>query len=286
MSAKSELINKLKSNKKTRQSYVRAKLNVNLPSQIRALRLKREMKQGDLAQEAEMMQPRISAMERPGATKFNIETLIRLAAAFKVGLMVKFVPFSEMLKWENEFNQDTFNVVKIDEDVEFQKEEQGRETATLKIEPDAGKTATLANFWNDIREKRLSEVLAPLDAVGDQFATTPLCLSLSEALAPLSGQESIIPKTAIGEGAGLSAAISTATGAGRSEDDMWSFWFYTPDGKRVEVTPRDKPSRRDTWLKKLKHRSKHQRKHRSSYAIRSSAPSMPIISNSSGASLT
>ena len=124
MSAKSELINKLKHNKKTRESYVRAKINVNLPSQIRALRLRRKMKQEDLASEAEMLQPRISAMERPGATKFNIETLIRLAAAFKVGVVVKFVSFSEMLRWENEFSQDTFDVTNIEEDIEFQSEQQ------------------------------------------------------------------------------------------------------------------------------------------------------------------
>ncbi len=124
MSAKSELISKLKHNKKTRESYVRAKININLPSQIRALRLRRGMKQEDLAREAEMMQPRISAMERPGATKFNLETLIRLAAAFRVGLIVKFVPFSEMLRSENSFSQDTFDVVKIDDDIEFQREEQ------------------------------------------------------------------------------------------------------------------------------------------------------------------
>lgn len=133
MSEKSELINKLKTNKKTRQSYVRAKINVNLPSQIRALRLKQKMKQEDLAREAEMMQPRISAMERPGATKFNIETLIRLAAAFKVGLVVKFVSFSEMLRSENEFNQDIFNVVTIDDDVEFQQEEMEQPAAQAVV---------------------------------------------------------------------------------------------------------------------------------------------------------
>ena len=124
MSEKSELIAKLKTNKKTRESYVRAKINVNLPSQIRALRLRRGMKQEDLAREAEMMQPRISAMECPGATKFNLETLIRLAAALRVGLIVKFATFTEMLQWENKFSQDTFNVATIDEDIEFKDEQQ------------------------------------------------------------------------------------------------------------------------------------------------------------------
>jgi hypothetical protein len=77
------------------------------------------MTQKQLATLAEMAQPRISAMERPGATKFNIETLVRLASAFKVGLKVEFVPFHEMLAWENGFSQDRFDVTQIDNDALF-----------------------------------------------------------------------------------------------------------------------------------------------------------------------
>ena len=119
MSERSELISKLIENKETRGAYIRAKLNVNIPSQIRALRQKREMTQGTLADEADMKQSRISAMERPGETKFNLETLIRLAAVLRVGLSVKFVSFSEMVKWSNEYSQDNFDVVKIENDPAF-----------------------------------------------------------------------------------------------------------------------------------------------------------------------
>jgi hypothetical protein len=77
------------------------------------------MTQQEFAVEADMKQPRISAMEKPGAIKFNIETLVRLAAAFRVGLLVKFVPISEMVNWENEFSQDKFNVVTFDKDAEL-----------------------------------------------------------------------------------------------------------------------------------------------------------------------
>ena len=98
------------------------------------------MKQEELANEAEMLQPRISAMERPGATKFNLETLIRVAAAFKVGLIVKFAPLSEMLKWENEFGQDTFNVVNIDEDLEFQKEDEAETQLAVAANQPTGLT--------------------------------------------------------------------------------------------------------------------------------------------------
>jgi hypothetical protein len=57
--------------------------------------------------------------ETPGAANMTLETLARLAAAFKVGLVVKFVPFSDMLAWENNFSQDSFTVVKIENDQDF-----------------------------------------------------------------------------------------------------------------------------------------------------------------------
>jgi transcriptional regulator with XRE-family HTH domain len=123
MSEKSALISRLKNDKSYRAAYIRAKINVNVPSQIRALRLKSPMTQEELADAAGMKQPRISAMERPGETQFNLDTLIRLAAAFKVGLIVRFASHNEMLRWENEFSQDAFDVVPLGEDSEFQAEE-------------------------------------------------------------------------------------------------------------------------------------------------------------------
>lgn len=115
-SEKCRLIDRLK-NRKYREAYIRASINVNLPSQIRALRLALPMTQQEFALEANMKQPRISAMEKPGATKFNIETLVRLAAAFHVGLIVRFVPMSEMISWENDFSQDRFTVAPFEADI-------------------------------------------------------------------------------------------------------------------------------------------------------------------------
>jgi len=119
MRDRSALISKLLRERKSRESYIRSKLNVLLPSQIRGLRLRREMKQEELGHEAEMKQSRISAMERPGEVSFNIETLIRLAAALRVGLRVEFVPFSDMLTWENGFSQDSFSPTPIESDADF-----------------------------------------------------------------------------------------------------------------------------------------------------------------------
>ncbi len=58
-------------------------------------------------------------MEKPGLVTFTLETLIRLAAAFRVGLKVEFVPISEMVRWDNSYSQDEFSVVPIEKDEEF-----------------------------------------------------------------------------------------------------------------------------------------------------------------------
>ena len=119
MKERSEWIDKLTNNYDSRVAYIKSKISINVPSQIKALRRRQSLTQELLAQEANMKQSRISAMEYPGGVSFTVETLTRLAAAFKVGLVIKFVPFNEMLRWENSYSQDSFDVTKIDEDMEF-----------------------------------------------------------------------------------------------------------------------------------------------------------------------
>jgi transcriptional regulator with XRE-family HTH domain len=119
ISKRSKVISRLMEDRSARESYVRATLNVLIPSQIRALRLEEGWTQLRLGQEADMKQARVSAAETPGAVNFNLETLVRFAAAFRVGLQVRFVSFSGMLDWENRFSQDDFTVKTIDEDKTF-----------------------------------------------------------------------------------------------------------------------------------------------------------------------
>jgi transcriptional regulator with XRE-family HTH domain len=77
------------------------------------------MTQAQLGADADMKQARISTMERVGDASFSIETLIRLAAAFRVGIAVEFVSMSEMLNWENGFQPDSFDVEPIERDERF-----------------------------------------------------------------------------------------------------------------------------------------------------------------------
>ena len=49
----------------------------------------------------------------------TLDKLAWIASVHKVGLIVKFVPFSEMLQWENNYSQDRFNVTRLDDDEAF-----------------------------------------------------------------------------------------------------------------------------------------------------------------------
>lgn len=118
MSERSQLIYRLTTKTKTREAYIRSKVSTSVASQVRALRRREELTQEGLAEISQMKQSRISAMERPGI-RWNVETLVRLAAALRVGLVVRLASFSEMLDWENAFNQDTFNITTIEEDSRF-----------------------------------------------------------------------------------------------------------------------------------------------------------------------
>jgi transcriptional regulator with XRE-family HTH domain len=113
------MISKLLGQRLSREGYIRSKLNQVIPSQIRALRLREGWTQDQLGAEAEMKQARISAMESPGEVNFSLKTLIRLAAAFNVGLWVEFVSHSEMLRRENSFSQDHFHPVRLPDDHTF-----------------------------------------------------------------------------------------------------------------------------------------------------------------------
>ena len=119
MNARSGRISRLISDRESRESYINSKLGVLVPSQIRALRLKSStIHQQDLAKAAGTHQ-RISKLEQPGEANVTLETLAWIASIHKVGVIVKFVPLSEMLQWENGYSQDKFSVTRMDDDMAF-----------------------------------------------------------------------------------------------------------------------------------------------------------------------
>jgi transcriptional regulator with XRE-family HTH domain len=122
VSENSKLVEQLK-DKAYREAFVFSQMSIPISFQIRALREQRKLTQKQLAEKANMLQPRIVELERPKGNEPNLRTLGRLAAAFDVALIVRFVPFSELAEWAQQFSPDTFMVPSFEDDPGFKHRE-------------------------------------------------------------------------------------------------------------------------------------------------------------------
>ncbi len=94
-----------------RTLFVETQIETLVPFQIRAMRSRLGWTQKQLAKEAGMKQGRISLLESTsyeGAV--NIKTLLKIAAAFDVGLVVRFAPFSEVAEWSTKLSKASHEV--------------------------------------------------------------------------------------------------------------------------------------------------------------------------------
>ena len=96
VTSEEKLITKLE-NTAYREAYVREHVKTSVPLQIRHLREQRELTQAELAEQATTTQTVISRLEDPNYGNLTLNSLLRIAAALDIGLLVKFVPFSRLL---------------------------------------------------------------------------------------------------------------------------------------------------------------------------------------------
>src|SRR5271157_2061776 len=94
--SKHALLEKL-TDKTYRDAFISDEIDVGLPMQLRSMREERGWKQSYVAEKTGTKQPRITLMEKPGYGNFSLNTLKKLATLFDVGLIVSFVPWSEMI---------------------------------------------------------------------------------------------------------------------------------------------------------------------------------------------
>jgi transcriptional regulator with XRE-family HTH domain len=99
LNSRKSLIARLRRGKTTRQQFVESHLSRTISHQLRATREKLGLSQERLAEKAGMNQNAISRLESSDYGKPTITTLKRLAASMDVGLIVRLVPFSEMIDW-------------------------------------------------------------------------------------------------------------------------------------------------------------------------------------------
>jgi transcriptional regulator with XRE-family HTH domain len=97
VTSKRRLLAKLK-NKTYRDAYTIEHVKTTTPLQIRTVRGQHEWTQGKLAAEAKTTQTAISRTEDPNYGNLTLNNLLKIAAALDVGLLVKLVPFSRLVK--------------------------------------------------------------------------------------------------------------------------------------------------------------------------------------------
>jgi transcriptional regulator with XRE-family HTH domain len=96
---KKSLNQRIKRGRAARNQFVESHLSKTIANQIRATRDKLNWSQEDLAREASMNQNAISRLESVAYGKPTLTTLKRIAAALDVALIVRLVPFSELVDW-------------------------------------------------------------------------------------------------------------------------------------------------------------------------------------------
>jgi transcriptional regulator with XRE-family HTH domain len=117
-SKKERLLEQLK-NKEYRDAFVAEMISTGIPFQIRALRKQRNWSQQKMSEETGMMQERISVLEDPNYGKLTLTTLKKLASALDIGILVRFVPISDLVKWELKLSADSLKALSYDEDPYF-----------------------------------------------------------------------------------------------------------------------------------------------------------------------
>ncbi len=116
-SHKEKLLENLK-DKEYRKAFVESHINNGVAFQIRTMR--GDLTQEDLGKLAGMKQTQICRLENPNYGSFTLKTLKEIAAAFDVALIVRFVPFSELVKWDLNLSAQTLLVESFDKDPYFQ----------------------------------------------------------------------------------------------------------------------------------------------------------------------
>ena len=108
-------------NKVYRDAYAAEFITAGVPFQIRANRQARGWTQKELGRRAEMKQGYICRLENPDSGMPNLETLKRLASAFDVALVVRFIPFSELVDWTTGLDFGSLEVEPFESDRGFQR---------------------------------------------------------------------------------------------------------------------------------------------------------------------
>jgi transcriptional regulator with XRE-family HTH domain len=110
-------------------AFVEAEIATTVPFQIRAMRKQRGWKQVELARRTNQNQKTISDFENPNYARFTLTSLKKLASAFDVALIVRFVPFSELVDWAASLSAEKINVPARTKDARLKRQRHAKDLA-------------------------------------------------------------------------------------------------------------------------------------------------------------
>jgi len=99
LNSRYDLIRRLRKGRAVRNRFVESHIDKKLAFQVRSLR--GDASQEDIEREKGIKQQVLSRLENPSYGKPTLTTLKKIAAAFDVGLLVEFVPFSQLINRES-----------------------------------------------------------------------------------------------------------------------------------------------------------------------------------------
>lgn len=122
--------------KEYRDALVEAEIANGIAFQIRAMQAERGWTQEQLGDSASMKQESISRLVNSSGNS-SLNTLRRMASAFDVALIVRFVPFSQLLEWTGNLSRDRLAPLSFHE--EF-----NAAIASMSLPPDSSKVGAVA----------------------------------------------------------------------------------------------------------------------------------------------
>jgi transcriptional regulator with XRE-family HTH domain len=156
-----ELLRKLK-DKEYRDLFVAEQIYSRLPLKMQMLREQRELTQKQFGEKAGMAQAWVSKIEDPNYGKLTISTLLKVASAHDVALIVDFVPFSKLLRDTINLSPKSFEVSSFDKD-QFEDAEviATTEHSTPQVTAQGSATSTLGEAkGTDVGESALGTSLS------------------------------------------------------------------------------------------------------------------------------
>ncbi len=169
--------------KEYRDALVAEVIRTGLPIQIRSLRDAQVMTQAELGKKAGMAQERICKLEDPDYGTFTITTLLRLASAFDVGLIVRFAPFSEIMNWQLQLSPHALA------SLEFAKEAVFHTSEEFVTQMEAVKES-----FRELNARREGPIINILEARLQREPTALSQLATGQDRPPLSKSESSLQK--------------------------------------------------------------------------------------------